>query len=200
MPTSDIQLIIFLSKICFVLTLAWCLRFAIGNRNPKGVVLIWRIHFVALSLVCVGLFFPPLWSLSSFPLIGVRLPVAIVVHSSAGPKFSDLGSDLGSGSFVETLLLDEISPRPSPNYMSSRELVPTDRQSETEVTEFNFESVEDLAENRSVVVLQTQAAIALPLVPNGALQSGNGTENMALTRPFQITGSVSNDRDRKSVV
>ncbi len=73
MPTFEIQLLIFSLKICLIMTVSWCIRFALGQRNPKGIVLLWRIHFVALLLVCTGMFFPPLWNLKSQPSNAVEL-------------------------------------------------------------------------------------------------------------------------------
>ena len=73
MPTFYLQILILLFKICLIATAAWCMRFALDNRNPKGVVLLWRIHFMSLLLVCAGLLFPPLWNLNSQPSIAAKL-------------------------------------------------------------------------------------------------------------------------------
>ena len=45
------------------MTVAWCIRFSLGNRNPKGIVLLWRVQFVALLLISAGMVFPPLWNI-----------------------------------------------------------------------------------------------------------------------------------------
>ncbi len=172
MPTFNNPLLVFILKICLIMTFAWCIRFALGQRNPKGIVLLWRIHLVAFLLICTGLLFPPLWNLKSQLSIECKL------------------ADATRSSVVEPILLpiDDIS--------ISHELTSANVFQEQSSTVYDLERPPDVLIAPSPMINEpVQDAIFMSSSPRTeAAEVGNTSNVAATTAPS--TESVSNDRAR----
>lgn len=192
MPISDFQSIIFLSKICVLLALAWCLRFAIGNRNPKGVVLIWRIQFVAVALVCVGLLSPPLWRLRVFHIHSVPASDPIVAYVAPTESGANAGLTV-----LQSLANENEHASNFQTNTTWQEVVPNGRKTESDIHDFVMDSFESHFEARETETQQFQNPFERPVPPNngGSLTEGRATD-LGTTKPIQETESVSNDRAR----
>ena len=192
MPMSDFQLIIFISKFCVLLALAWCFRFAIGNRNPKGVVLIWRIQIVAVALVGVGLLVPPLWSFRVSQIDSVPTNDSIAAYVDPGDGLANTRP-----TFLRSLINDDSQDACLQMNTALQEVVPSERQTESDSLAFAIDLAEPPRENLETQTQQSPDVIGATGLPvSEEFQATSGDKATGATTTIQSPESVSKDRAR----